>query len=93
MMRPETQEDELYDPVDRASRESDRTFSIRLQERQLKHLKKIEKVLGKIEEGNYGICDICGQEIEAERLAVRPEATLCVDCKKEQERLEKIEEV
>lgn len=36
-------------------------------------------------EGRYGICENCGREISPERLAARPEATLCIDCQRQRE--------
>jgi DnaK suppressor protein len=50
-------------------------------------LKDIEAALRSIEKGNYGICDRCGNPIEAERLEIKPDATLCVSCQQEVERL------
>jgi RNA polymerase-binding protein DksA len=46
-----------------------------------KELRDIEKALKKIKEGDYGICNHCGKEIEIERLNVRPESGSCVACK------------
>jgi DnaK suppressor protein len=42
--------------------------------------KSIRAALRKMQDGNYGICEVCGQEIDAERLAVLPHATLCIKC-------------
>jgi DnaK suppressor protein len=50
-------------------------------------LKDIEAALRSIEKGQYGICDRCGNPIEAERLEIKPDATLCVSCQQEVERL------
>jgi DnaK suppressor protein len=44
-------------------------------------LDEIEHALHKIDAGTYGRCDECGQQIPYERLEVRPQATLCVECK------------
>jgi DnaK suppressor protein len=43
-------------------------------------LKKVEKALKKIEEGNYGFCEKCGQKIEETRLKIDPAAELCRSC-------------
>ncbi len=80
----------LPDAVDQASQESDLAFKLRLRDREQKLLKKIEKALKKIEDGTYGICEMCGGEIDEKRLMARPEATLCIECKRAQERMEKI---
>ena len=80
----------LADPTDVASQESELGFELRIRDRERKLLRKIDKALEKIEEGSYGICEACGEEIEEKRLLARPEATLCIRCKREQERLEKL---
>uniref|UniRef100_A0A832GP43 RNA polymerase-binding protein DksA n=1 Tax=Caldimicrobium thiodismutans TaxID=1653476 RepID=A0A832GP43_9BACT len=80
----------LPDAVDQATRETNLVIDLRLRDRDQKLLKKIEKALQKIEEGTYGICEACGVEIDEKRLMARPEATLCIDCKRAQERMEKI---
>lgn len=77
------------DPTDRALFESDRNFILRLRDRERKLLQKIEKALKKIEEGTFGICELCGNEISEERLRVRPVTELCIDCKEAQEMEEK----
>lgn len=41
----------------------------------------IERALGKLEKGTYGLCDLCGQPIGAERLEALPQATVCMACK------------
>lgn len=47
----------------------------------------VEAALRLIEKGKYGICERCGKEIPTERLEVRPDATLCVQCQTEVEKL------
>jgi len=42
----------------------------------------VNKALKKIEEGNYGVCEKCGNMISPERLRAFPSATACMDCKK-----------
>ncbi|EKD51277.1 MAG: hypothetical protein ACD_62C00293G0013 [uncultured bacterium] len=82
-------EEELFDEVDLASTESDQSMSIRLKDRERTLLKKINKVLQKIEDGEYGICEKCGEEISVKRLEARPVTDLCIRCKEEQERVER----
>jgi DnaK suppressor protein len=77
------------DPLDRASMESDRNFQLRVRDRERKLLKKIDEAIMRLENGTYGICEICGAEIEYERLKVRPVTTMCIECKNEQEEEEK----
>lgn len=50
-------------------------------------LQDVQAALRSIEKGNYGICMRCGQPIEPGRLEVKPDATLCVKCQEEVERL------
>jgi DnaK suppressor protein len=82
-------EGEFPDPTDRASWESDRNFLLRIRERERKLITKIAEALARIEEGAFGICERCGEEISEKRLEVRPVTTLCIKCKQEQENLER----
>ena len=77
------------DEVDLATAEWDRTVEHRMRGRETALLKKIEKALVPLDEGNYGECVSCGNYIGYKRLVARPEATLCIECKEEQERIEK----
>lgn len=78
------------DPNDRATQESDRSFELRIRDRERKLINKIREALERIDEGTFGICDTCGEEIGEGRLKARPVTTLCIDCKMEQERREKL---
>ncbi len=83
-------EDEMFsDPLDRASSESNRSIELRKRDRERKLIVKIKKALVKIQEGTYGECEDCSDDITGERLRARPEATLCIKCKEDQEQLEK----
>lgn len=77
------------DPTDRAALESDRNFLLRIRDRERKLIGKIEEALGRIDDSTYGICESCGEDISEERLIARPVTTLCFDCKKRQEAMEK----
>ncbi|BDV41290.1 RNA polymerase-binding transcription factor DksA [Geotalea uraniireducens] len=77
------------DPNDRATQESDRNFELRIRDRERKLINKIKEALGRIDDGTFGICDVCGEEIGEARLKARPVTTLCIDCKIEQERKER----
>jgi DnaK suppressor protein len=77
------------DPTDRASHESDRNFVLRIRDRERKLILKINEALARIEDGTFGICEECGEEIGEERLSVRPVTTLCIHCKIEAENKEK----
>ena len=78
------------DPTDRASLESDRNFELRIRDRERKLINKIREALERIDDDVFGLCESCEEEIGTERLRARPVTTLCIDCKTEQERQEKI---
>jgi DnaK suppressor protein len=63
---------------------------LRIRDRERKLIGKIKEALERIEQGTYGICEDCGEEISTERLKARPVTTLCIDCKKTQETEEKV---
>jgi DnaK suppressor protein len=85
-----TDDDDTFpDPNDRATLESDRNFVLRMRDRERKLSSKITKALERIENGTFGICESCGEEISVERLTVRPVTTLCIECKEQQEQQEK----
>lgn len=81
-------EDDRYDEVDQATTDVEQSMRMRLRNRETLYLKKLEEALRRIEEGSFGECDECGEDIELRRLEARPTATLCVGCKEEQERQE-----
>ncbi len=81
--------DDLPDEMDLASSEYLQSFTFRLRGREKSFLDKIDKALKKLDEGNFGVCEECGEEISVKRLEARPETTLCIRCKEDQERLEK----
>lgn len=83
---------ESSDPLDRASIESHTTFTFRIKERERILIRKIEHALRRLEDGTFGICEECGEEISEGRLQARPVATLCIKCKEQQETEEKIKE-
>ncbi|SEA61675.1 transcriptional regulator, TraR/DksA family [Desulfuromusa kysingii] len=78
------------DPTDRASLESDRNFELRIRDRERMLINKIRQAIERINDGTFGLCENCEEPISAERLRARPVTTLCIDCKTEQERQEKI---
>ena len=78
------------DPTDRATQESDRSFELRIRDRERKLINKIREALERIDAGEFGICELCGEDISEGRLKARPVTTLCIDCKIEEERKEKL---
>lgn len=85
LMEVSDAQDKLSDRVDRASFASDVGFALKIRDRQTKLIGKITEALGRLEEGTFGICEACGEEIPLKRLMARPVTTLCIECKKEQE--------
>ncbi len=77
------------DPVDKAALEADRTFNIRMRDRENKLIHKIKQSLSRIEEGTFDICEVCGEEISINRLKARPVTTYCIDCKNKMETMER----
>ncbi len=77
------------DPTDRATQESDRNFELRIRDRERKLINKIKDALDRIDSGEFGVCEECGEEISEARLKARPVTTLCINCKMEEEQKEK----
>ena len=78
------------DPNDRASLESDRNFELRIRDRERKLIMKMQEAIKRIDDGVFGICEVCGGQISEKRLIARPVTTLCIDCKTKQEKMEKL---
>jgi len=78
------------DPLDRASFDSERSFQLRIRDRESVLIKKIRNSLEDIREGTYGICSNCEREISIQRLEARPVAQHCIQCKTDMEYREKI---
>ena len=72
--------------ADHASDILDREVDDSLEENAEQLVREIDAALGRIDEGTYGTCGRCGRQIPEERLAAVPYATLCVDCKRIEER-------
>ena len=80
---------DLSDFMDQATLETDRSFRLRIRDRENRLIRKIEQALMRIEEGTFGICEVCGEEISINRLMARPVTTHCVRCKSKAEMVEK----
>jgi DnaK suppressor protein len=85
----ETNKESFPDPTDRASLESNRSFTLKIRERESKLINKIKGSIEKIEKGEFGLCEECNGEIGYERLKARPVTALCIECKTKQEEEEK----
>lgn len=79
------------DPSDRATAESDRSFTLRIRDRERRLIHKIQDAIKRMDDGVYGICEECGEEIGVARLKARPVTTLCVSCKARQEEGEDVQ--
>ena len=80
---------DLPDEMDLASSEYIQSFEFRLRGREKFLLTKLDLALKKIEEGTFGVCEICEEPIGKKRLEARPETSLCIKCKEDQEREER----
>lgn len=77
---------DVGDFYDHATSDRARELSLMLTDRERQKLIQIDEALKKIEEGSYGICESCGDEIDEERLIAMPFAKLCLSCKIDLER-------
>ena len=78
------------DIADRASEETDRALELRTRDRQRKLVAKIEAALRRIDQGEYGYCDVTGEPISLKRLDARPIATMSLEAQERHERREKV---
>jgi DnaK suppressor protein len=78
------------DVTDRASSETDWSLELRTRDRQRKLIAKIESALRRIDDGEYGYCEVTGEPISIGRLEARPIATMTVEAQERHERQEKI---
>lgn len=80
----------IPDMADRASEETDRALELRTRDRQRKLVSKIEAALRRIEEGEFGYCEVTGDPISLKRLDARPIATMSLEAQERHERREKV---
>ena len=78
------------DILDRASSDIDRNYTLRICDRESQLIKKVKTALLKIEEGTFGICESCDEQIAIERLKARPVTAYCIRCKTQMEAFEKV---
>jgi len=72
--------------ADMATETVDREIDYTLEEHDERLLQSIDAALARIDDGTYGKCVNCGAQIPEERLEAMPWATLCIDCKRREER-------
>lgn len=80
----------IPDVADRASEETDRALELRTRDRQRKLVSKIDAAIRRIDEGEYGYCDVTGEPISLKRLDARPIATMSLEAQERHERREKV---
>jgi DnaK suppressor protein len=78
------------DIADRASEETDRALELRTRDRQRKLVSKIDAALRRIDNGEYGYCEVSGEPISLKRLDARPIATMTLEAQEKHERREKV---
>ena len=86
------QEDSLKEPdvADRASTETEWSVELRTRDRQRKLVAKIDSALARIDEGEYGYCEVSGDPINLKRLDARPIATMTIEAQERHEKMEKV---
>ena len=80
----------ITDIADRASEETDRALELRTRDRQRKLVSKIDAALRRIDEGEYGYCEVTGEPISLKRLDARPIATMSLEAQERHEPREKV---
>ncbi len=80
----------IPDIADRASEETDRALELRTRDRQRKLVSKIEAALRRIENGEFGYCEVTGEPISLKRLDARPIATMTLEAQERHERAERV---
>jgi DnaK suppressor protein len=84
-----SQDGQFSDPLDRASYDEAQGSLLRIRDRESRLINKIRNALECMEDGSYGVCELCGEEISFKRLEARPVTTKCIQCKTQEERLER----
>lgn len=78
------------DPSDRATQEEEYTLELRTRDRERKLLKKVDKALRMIDDGDFGWCEETGEPIGIGRLIARPTASLSIEAQERRERMQKL---
>ncbi len=74
--------------IDRASAYVDQSLKLKIRTRESRLIKKLKQALERIENGTFGFCEECEEEISIKRLEARPVTTKCFDCKEKEEQIE-----
>jgi DnaK suppressor protein len=83
-------EENMPDLIDRASNFTDRSLSQNICDRESLRIRKLEQALEDLANGEYGICQCCGEDIAIKRLKANPVARHCIGCKTEMETRERL---
>ena len=75
--------------VDQATHEANRSLMLRIRDRENRLIRKINQSLARLEDGTYGVFEMCGEDISINRLKARPVTTFCIACKNKMEAIEK----
>lgn len=79
--------------IDKASAHTHQELKLKIRSRESRLINKIRNALERIDNGTYGICELCGEDISIRRLEARPVTTKCIECKEEEEQMEHILEL
>lgn len=74
-------DDEVGDEADHASVSTERMIDQAISSQQSRELQEINFALGKIDNGTYGVCDMCEEDVGIQRLKVKPHAKYCIVCR------------
>ena len=77
---------DVGDEVDSSVDEQERELSLLLRDRDRDRLESIEEAIQRMQTGDYGYCEECGDSIPKKRLMAMPLARMCVNCQQDQER-------
>jgi len=79
------------DPLDRAAAELDRDVELLIRNRDILLIREIHEAISRIEQGTFGICESCGEQIGEKRLRAAPTSRLCIRCKSREEKGQKFQ--
>lgn len=80
MSKEKVSDDQVQDPGDQALSSTMELLKSSFEDAEIEEIKRIERALQKIEDGSYGICVDCGEEISEKRLKSNPNAARCLSC-------------
>jgi DnaK suppressor protein len=84
------EQDREIEPLAESSIQMNWALTLRLRSRESRLIKKIKSALERIEDGTYGICESCGENISLKRLMARPVTSKCIECKEMEEKMEAV---